>query len=136
MAIRWGLIGCGDIAEKRVADAIVRDENSVLQVACRRDEAKLAAFARSYSVPHSMVEADAVFARDDVDAVYIATPVDLHAPQTLSAAASGKHVLVEKPMALDAIQCELMIQLASEPGYRWASPITGDSIRWCGVSAN
>ncbi|MCC9599615.1 Gfo/Idh/MocA family oxidoreductase [Stieleria sp. JC731] len=116
--IRWGLVGCGDIAEKRVADAIKCDPNSTLQVACRRNEEKLIQFADRYGIEHWTTDADELLARDDVDAVYIATPVDLHAPQTVSAATAGKHVLVEKPMALDSKQCQLMVDACEQAGVK------------------
>ncbi|MCD0458342.1 Gfo/Idh/MocA family protein [Roseiconus lacunae] len=118
MVIRWGLIGCGDIAEKRVADAIIRDSNSQLLVACRRDEEKLVRFAERYGVEHWTTSAEELIAREDVDAVYIATPVEMHAPQTASAAAAGKHVLVEKPMAMDSTQCQLMVDLCQQAGVQ------------------
>ena len=110
MSIRWGLLGCGDIAVKRVAEAIRSDPRSELTAACRRDEVKLQAFASRFDIPHHTTRADELISRDDIDAVYIATPVHLHCEQTVAAAAAGKHVLVEKPMALSPQQCETMIQ--------------------------
>ncbi|TWU09880.1 1,5-anhydro-D-fructose reductase [Allorhodopirellula heiligendammensis] len=109
MTIRWGLIGVGDIANKRVAAAIQADPLSDLVAVCRRSEAQLHDFADQFSVPGRFTNADDLLAIEDLDAVYIATPVDCHLPQTIAAAAAGKHVLVEKPMALDPDQCDQMI---------------------------
>jgi predicted dehydrogenase len=118
MSIRWGLLGCGDIATKRVADAMLADPRSTLQAACRRDGAALEQFAARFQVPHTTTVAEDLIARDDVQAVYIATPVDLHCEQTLAAAQAGKHVLVEKPMALDVEQCRQMIEACDAAGVQ------------------
>ena len=114
MTIRWAIIGCGDIARKRVAAAIQLDENSQLLAACRRDEAKLDQFCRDFHVPRAYRTAEEVLADADIDAVYIATPVNEHCPGTIVAAEAGKHVLCEKPMALDASQCDEMIAACRE----------------------
>ncbi|TWT66068.1 Gfo/Idh/MocA family protein [Allorhodopirellula solitaria] len=109
MTIRWGLIGVGDIANKRVAAAIQNDPNSELVAVCRRSEAPLQEFADQFKVPLRFTDAESLIAAPEVNAVYIATPVDCHLPQTLAAARAEKHVLVEKPMALNPAQCEQMI---------------------------
>ncbi|WP_404308842.1 Gfo/Idh/MocA family protein [Neorhodopirellula lusitana] len=109
MCVRWGLIGVGDIANKRVASAIQNDPNSELVAVCRRSAAELNHFADQYEVAHRFTDAQELLGMSDLDAVYIATPVDCHLPQTIAAAKAGKHVLVEKPMALDSDECEQMI---------------------------
>lgn len=109
MTIRWGLLGCGDIASKRVAEAIAADEQSELVVACRRTESLLRKFGKRFKVPSLTTSADELIARPDVDAVYIATPVHRHCAQTIAAASARKHVLVEKPMAYSPSECQRMI---------------------------
>lgn len=109
MTIRWGVIGCGDIARKRVAGAIQLDANSQLIAVCRRDETKLRQFCDDFGVERAYRSADQLLADDDIDAVYIATPVNEHRPQTLEAAAAGIHVLCEKPMAISGAECDEMI---------------------------
>ena len=118
MAIRWGIIGCGDVARKRVAAAIQSDPNSELVAVCRRDKAKLRNFADEFGVSIATTSADEVIASAAVDAVYIATPVNLHAPQTIAAAAAGKHVLVEKPMAMSTVECDAMIAACAKANVR------------------
>jgi predicted dehydrogenase len=109
MTIRWGLLGCGDIANKRVADAIAADDESHLVAACRRNETLLQEFGRQFDIRHLTTSAQELIAREDLDAIYVATPVNLHRDQTVAAARSGKHVLVEKPMAIDPAECQAMI---------------------------
>ena len=109
MTIRWGLLGGGDIASKRVADAINADEGSELVAACRRTKSLLEKFGERFNVPSLTTSASELIARRDLDAIYIATPVHRHCSQTISAAQAGKHVLVEKPMAYDPAECQRMI---------------------------
>ena len=107
--LKWGLIGCGDIARKRVAPALRDIEGSEL-VAVARARAELAApFAAEFGARRVYPDWQEMLGDKGVDAVYIATPVHLHAPQTIAAAKAGKHVLCEKPMALDAKQCDEML---------------------------
>lgn len=106
--LRWGLIGAGDIAQKRVAPAL-RDLSNCDFVSVSRSRHELAeSFAREFGVRKWFGDWREQIA-DEIDAVYIATPVYLHAEQTIAAANAGKHVLCEKPMALDTKECDEMI---------------------------
>ena len=109
MAIRWGIIGCGDVVRKRVAAAIQNDPHSELVALCRRNPEKLAEFCSKFGVDRGSTDANDLINAPDIDALYIATPVHLHHPQTIAAARTGKHVLVEKPMALSTTECDEMI---------------------------
>lgn len=117
-SITWGLIGCGDVARKRVARAIQDEPRSTLLAACRRTEEKLHSFCDSFRIPRRYSEAEELLRDPEIDAVYLATPVREHLPQTLAAARAGKHVLVEKPMAMTEAECERMIAACSEAGVR------------------
>lgn len=116
--LKWGLIGCGDVARKRVARAILDEPRSRLIAACRRDEAQLAEFCRTFGVEKAYSDADALLNDPEIDAVYIATPVCEHLPQTLAAARAGKHVLVEKPMAMTLAECDQMITACRDAGVK------------------
>jgi predicted dehydrogenase len=118
MTIRWGLLGCGDIARKRVARAIIDAPGSQLVAACRREERQLYEFCRQFQVPRAFTCAADLLCDPDIDAVYIATPVHLHLPHTLAAAAAGKHVLVEKPMARTVAECDQMIAACRQHGVQ------------------
>ena len=107
--IRWGLIGCGDISRKRVAPAL-RDLPAVDFVAVSRARAELAQeFAEEFGARKWYADWRELLADDEIDAVYIATPVHLHAEQTIAAAEAGKHILCEKPMGLNVAECDRMI---------------------------
>jgi len=116
--VRWGIIGCGDVARKRVAAAIQSEPRSRLLAGCRRDPAMLQAFCEQFAIPQRYTSASDLLADPQIDAVYIATPVNQHLPQTLAAAAAGKHVLVEKPMALTTSQCDQMIAACRSAGVK------------------
>lgn len=118
MAVKWGIIGCGDVARKRVARAIQNDPDSELVAVCRRNEEKLREFAEAFGTPIATTNADELLASPEVDAVYIATPVNFHCPQTLAAARAGKHVLVEKPMAMSVAECDQMIAACRNAGVQ------------------
>jgi predicted dehydrogenase len=107
--LRWGLIGCGDISRKRVAPALRLIPECEL-IAVSRARVDLAeAFANEFGAKRWYGDWRELIADDEIDAVYIATPVYLHAEQTAAAAEAGKSVLCEKPMAMNPGECEQMI---------------------------
>jgi predicted dehydrogenase len=114
--LRWGVIGAGDIVRKRVAPAL-RDSPACELLAIARARAELAeSTARTLGARRWYPRWQDLIADKDVQSVYIATPVHLHAEQTVAAAAAGKHVLCEKPMAIDAAGCDRMIGACRENG--------------------
>jgi predicted dehydrogenase len=107
--LRWGLIGCGDIARKRIAPAL-RDLPSSEFIAVSRAQSDLAeSFAKQFGAKRWFADWRDLMRDSEIDAVYVATPVHLHAAQTVAAAEAGKHVLCEKPMALNVAECDQMI---------------------------
>ena len=109
--LRWGLIGAGDIAQKRIAPAL-RDLSNCDLAAVSRARAELAeSFAKEFSARKWYANWQDLISDDEIEAVYIATPVSLHAAQTVAAAEAGKHVLCEKPMAMNVAECEQMIEV-------------------------
>ncbi|PYV19644.1 MAG: gfo/Idh/MocA family oxidoreductase [Acidobacteria bacterium] len=118
-AITWGLIGPGDIARKRVVDALrALGPRAVLKAVAGRDSRQTEEFAHAHGIPEVHTRWQSLLTDQSIDAVYIATPVDLHAPMTSAAARAGKHVLCEKPMALTYRQCRAMIRACRESRVR------------------
>jgi predicted dehydrogenase len=118
MGVRWGIIGAGDIARKQTAGAIQAAGNAELVAVMRRTLAGARAFAGEFGAVRSYDSVEALLGDAEVEAVYIATPVYLHASQTLAAARAGKHVLVEKPMAMSSAECSDMIQACEAHGVQ------------------
>ena len=107
--VRWGIIGCGNVTEVKSGPALQQARGSQLVAVMRRDAALAEDYARRHGVPKWTSDAGALIADPEVDAIYIATPPDTHCAYTLAAARAGKPVYVEKPMALNAAQCQEMI---------------------------
>ena len=118
LKLKWGLIGCGDIARRRVAPAL-RDAECSLLIAVSRARSELAAsFAKDFGAKRWYADWRDLLKDDEIDAVYIATPVHLHAEQAIAAAEAGKHVLCEKPMAMNVGECDRMIDVARSQGIK------------------
>ncbi len=116
--LNWGLIGAGDISRKRVAPAL-RDLANCNLVAVNRARADLAEeFATEFGAKKWFANWEELLTDKQIEAVYIATPVFLHARQTIAAARAGKHVLCEKPMALSVAECDEMIAACAAHGVK------------------
>src|ERR1041384_2463334 len=109
MSLGWGLIGAGDIARRRVAPAIRESPTSALIAVSRARSDPAASFAAEFGARRWRARWQDLVRDPDVDGVYVATTVDVHAEQTIAAAERGKHVLCEKPMAMTAAECDRMI---------------------------
>src|SRR5208282_4396045 len=125
---KWIVIGIGDIAKRRVIPAIQAEPRSHLYGLVTRDPAKAVPYnTRAFA---TLDEALADYSvQKEVDAVYVGTPVFLHAPQTIQSLRAGKHVLCEKPMAMNEAEARSMVQSAEDNGltfgvayYRRAYP--------------
>jgi predicted dehydrogenase len=116
--LRWGLIGAGDIVRKRVAPALMESPSCELVAVSRARVELAAAFAAEVGARRWHPRWQDLVADPDVQAVYVATPVHLHAEQTIAAAEAGKDILCEKPMAMTAAECDRMIAACRAHGVR------------------
>lgn len=116
--LRWGILGAGDIADRHMAPAIQRTPGHELAAVARRTAAAAQAFALKHGARRWCASAEALLADPEVDAVYVATPPAQHCDLTLLAAAAGKHILCEKPLALSSVQIETMISACYASGAR------------------
>ena len=114
--IRWGLVGLGKFASDALMPAVRRSERAVVAACATRDPAKARAFAERFSVPRIYQSAAELVRDDGIDAVYVATPNAEHVPVVLAAAAARKHVLCEKPLALDAAAGVAAVRACQEAG--------------------
>jgi len=110
--VNWILAGMGDIARRRVIAAIQAEPRSNLYGFVTRDRAK----AQAYPGARAWAKVEEAVADPAVDAVYIALPVAMHANATIAALRAGKHVLCEKPMAMNFAQSEQMVAEARASG--------------------
>lgn len=115
----WAVVGCGWVARAYVIPAIRASSNGRLVAACDRDPAALDAlgpgdFRRTTDLAEALTT-------PGVDAVYVATPNHAHRPITEAAAAAGKHVLCEKPMAATLADAQAMVEACARAGVRYAT---------------
>ena len=112
----WGVIGCGDVVEHKSGPSISGSKRSRMVMAMRRDAAAARDFAHRHGVEEWTDEAAEVVASGQVDIVYVATPPSSHVQYVCAAAAAGKPVLVEKPMATSAEQAGVMVEACTQAG--------------------
>ena len=108
--IRWGIIGCGNVTEVKSGPGFQKARGSELVAVMRRNGHLAEDYARRHGVPKWYDNAESLIYDKDVDAVYIATPPSSHKEYALAVARAGKPVYVEKPMALNYLECQEMIQ--------------------------
>src|SRR4051794_21941371 len=109
MALGWAMVGTGWHVRDRAAPAARRAKDIRLVAVCGRNGERAREYAEMFGFEHAYDDYDAVLCDERVEVVYLATPNHLHAAQTIKAAQAGKHVLVEKPMALSTTEAEAMI---------------------------
>ena len=127
--VRWGIIGCGDVAEVKAGPGFQKASGSALVAVMRRDIDKARDFAQRHGVPRVHATADDLIADPDVDVIYIATPPSSHCELALAVARARKPCLVEKPMAMTHAECMQMVDAFASAGcplwvayYRRALP--------------
>jgi predicted dehydrogenase len=113
-AVRWGVVGVGKVCELKSAPAMNTIPNSRLVAVMRRDAEKAEDYAARHEVPKWYSKATDLIHDPEVNAIYIATPPHVHLELTQLAAAAGKPVYVEKPMARTHAECLQMIQACEQ----------------------
>ena len=115
---RWGLVGLGRIADTEIAPGISASDGHELAVVVSRDQDRADRFARSHGAARGTTSYEDLLSDDSVDGVYIATPNALHAQQVVAAAAAGKHVLCDKPLATNVADAQEAVSACREAGVR------------------
>jgi 1,5-anhydro-D-fructose reductase (1,5-anhydro-D-mannitol-forming) len=142
MSIGWGVIGIGRHPDLKVVPAMKLAADTTLVAAFSRDRGRADAFAQKHGIAAAYDSLPDLLCDPRIDAVYISSPNFLHAPYTKLAAEAGKHVLVEKPMALNVDDAREMVracrqngvklgvgfQLRHHPGHRKARELVRDGI--------
>ena len=117
-ALRWGVLGVAKIATAKVIPAMQRARGCEVVAIASRDHDRAAAAAARHGIGRSHGSYEALLADPDIDAVYIPLPNHLHVPWTTRAAEAGKHVLCEKPIALNANEARTLIAVRDRTGVR------------------
>jgi predicted dehydrogenase len=109
--IRWGIIGCGKIADKFASD-LKLTQNGILVAVASKDKQRALSFGNKYNVSSAYGNYEELVTKPDIDAIYIATTHNFHHSNTLLCLENGKAVLCEKPLAINVNQVKEMIDLA------------------------
>lgn len=114
----WGILGCGRVADKRIAPAIAASGTARLAAVCSRSIDKARDFATRHHATHAHGSLDSFLNDASVGVVYIATPNACHVDDALRCFSAGKHVMVDKPMALTVGDAQKIIDAANEKNLR------------------
>lgn len=120
MTVRWGLIGASTIARQFVINAIRSQPDGEVAVVMSSNKERGQAYARENGIPAAVSSLDALLGAD-IDAVYISTTNELHLEQALASARAGKHVLCEKPLALNSADARKIVAACRDAGVVMAT---------------
>ena len=140
MSVGWAIAGIGSHADLKLAPAMKLANDARLVAVYSRDQHRAEAFAEKHGADAACNDLDSMLADSRIDAVLVASPNHLHAPQTIRAAAASKHVLAEKPMANTVTDAAAMVsacrdhgvklglgfELRFHPAHLWARQVIGD----------
>ena len=115
MKVKWGVIGACGIADRRtIPEGIIPAKNAKLVALMDIDKERLKEVARKYGDIRCYTKEDDLLKDKEIEAVYIATPTYLHHKQVLLAAKAKKHILLEKPIAMNLEEAEEIISICKE----------------------
>lgn len=114
--LRWGILGCARITRQGLVPGIAASESGTVQAIGSRDEATARAWATEFGIPSAYGTYQEVVSDPDVDAIYIPLPNELHLPWVMASAEAGKHVLCEKPLAINADEARQMVAHCRDRG--------------------
>jgi predicted dehydrogenase len=116
--VRWGILGVASIAVRRAIPAMQNGQWSEIAAIASRDLRKAEEAARSFGVPQAYGSYEQLLADRSIEAIYNPLPNHLHVPWTAKAAEAGKHVLCEKPLALNAAEARTLLEVRDRMGVK------------------
>src|SRR4051794_18952122 len=116
--VRWGVLGAANIAVWKVIPAMQQSERCEITALASRDMQKAQRLATELGIPKAYGSYEDLIADSDIEAVYIPLPNHLHVPWTVKAAQAGKHVLCEKPIALNVEEATQLLQVRERTGVK------------------
>ena len=114
--VRWGIVGDAEIGREKVIPAMQKGQHTEIVALASRDQAKAERSAAASGIPKAYGSYEALLADPDIEAVYIPLPNHLHVPWSIKAAEAGKHVLCEKPIALDLAEAKTLVAARDRTG--------------------
>lgn len=116
--VKWGVIGCGGIADRRTLPGMMLADNAELIAVMDADKAAAERVKEKYNAKYAFDDMNALLAIDEIDAVYIASPVFCHKEQVEAACKAGKHILLEKPIGIDIAEAEEIVKICEDAGIK------------------
>ena len=118
MKIKWGVIGCGGIADRRTLPGMMLAGNAELVAVMDANADAAKAVGEKYGAKYAISKAEDLLALDEIQAVYIASPVFCHKEQCIMAAKAKKHILLEKPMGLTTAEAKEIADVCKAEGVK------------------
>lgn len=109
--VKWGVIGCGGIADRRTLPGMMEANNAELIAVMDTNGEAAEKVKEKYGAKYAFSDMNELLAIDEIEAVYIASPVFCHKAQVEAAAKAGKHILLEKPIGIDIAEAEEIIKI-------------------------
>jgi predicted dehydrogenase len=116
--VRWGVLGVANVAVRHVIPAMQQGEWSVVRAIASRDLERAQRAAQALGIAKAFGAYEDLLSDDEIEAVYIPLPNHLHVPWTIKAAEAGKHVLCEKPIAMNASEAETLLAARERTGVK------------------
>ncbi len=116
--VRWGVLGVARIATEKVIPAMQRGEWSEVLAIASRDRGKAEQAAAQFGIPKAYGSYEELLGDPDVEAIYNPLPNHLHVPWSIQAAEAGKHVLCEKPIAMNVAECRSLLEARDRTGVK------------------
>jgi predicted dehydrogenase len=114
--VRWGILGVSMFATRRMVPAMQRGRELTVAAIASRSKDKAEKAARDLNIPRAYGSYEELLADPEIDAVYIPLPNHMHVPYSIKAAEAGKHVLCEKPIALNAAEARALLDVRDRTG--------------------
>ena len=119
--LRFGIIGAGGIADRRTIPGMMLAKNVEVTAVMEIDENHAETLRKKYNAKYVYTDAEALLANPEIDEVYIASPVVYHAPQAMMSAKYGKHILLEKPVAMNIEEGEKLLDYCEQQNVKIAA---------------
>src|ERR1700687_5878420 len=116
--VRWGVLGVAKIAVTKVIPGMQKGEWSEIAAIASRDRRKAEQAARTLGIPKAYGSYEELLADPEIEAIYNPLPNHLHVPWSIKAAEAGKHVLCEKPIALNALEARTLLEARDRTGVK------------------
>ena len=114
--VKWGVIGAGGIADRRTMPGMMKAGNAELIAVMDTNAELIGKLKEKYNAKYAYTTADELIANPEVEAIYIASPVVFHAEQAVKAAKAGKHILLEKPIAMTVAEGKKVVEDVDNAG--------------------